>query len=80
MLQIAGYAQNPDDVETKEKMLAGIYPHFKDALLKTCPPELREDYVLYFPELLNDEFKILIGMMEPPGTALVVDSLPCARA
>jgi hypothetical protein len=64
LVQVAAYAQNPDDVDTKEKMLAGIYPHFKQALLKSCPPELRQDYVEFFPELLTEELKVLLGMSE----------------
>ena len=63
-MQVAAYAKNPDDSEATEKILAGIYPHFKFVFLRTCPAEIRQDFSDFFPELLDDDYKALIGLKD----------------
>lgn len=63
-MQIAAYPKNADDVEIQEQMMAGIFPHFRATLAKTCPVALRQDLAVHFPELLSEEFKDLMGLGE----------------
>lgn len=62
--QVAAYAKNADDEDIQHKMMAGIFPFFKWTFLRTCPPELRKEYVDLFPEMLDADFKEVLGMNE----------------
>jgi hypothetical protein len=73
VVQMAAYPKNADDADVQEKLMAGVFPFFRQTLFKTCPIALRQDLGAHFPELLNPEMRDLMGLTNPANEAALIN-------